>query len=89
MWLDNKKYDWKSNFLVDFTSRSQKYPSASNVIVIWTSYSDSFTPKTSHYMPEPLKYLMWIDQEIWNKVDSFIFGGDHFEKIQIAATKSW
>ena len=48
MWLDNKKYDWKLNFLVDFTSRFQEYPSATNMIVIWTWYSDSFTPKTSH-----------------------------------------
>ena len=48
MWLDNKKYDWKFFFLVDFTSRFQEYPSATNMIVIWTSYSDSFTLKTSH-----------------------------------------
>ena len=48
MWLDNKKYDWKLNFLVDFISSFQEYPSATNMIVIWTSYSDSFTPKTSH-----------------------------------------
>ena len=45
-------------FLVDFTSRSHEYPSAINMIVISTSYSDSFTPKASHYTPEPLKYLM-------------------------------
>ena len=25
---------------------------------------------------------MWIDQNIWNKVDSLIFRGGHFEKIQ-------
>ena len=25
---------------------------------------------------------MWIDQNIWNKVYSFIFGDGHFEKIQ-------
>ena len=59
MWLENKKYDWKFNvlvdFLVDFLVRSQEYPSATNMIVIWTSYSDSFTPKTSHYTPELLK----------------------------------
>ena len=59
MWLDNKTYDWKFNvlvdFLVDFLVRSQEYPSATNMIVIWTSYSDSYTPKTSHYTPELLK----------------------------------
>ena len=48
MWLDNKKYDWKLFFLVDFTSRFKECPSATNMIVIWTLYSDSFTPKTSH-----------------------------------------
>ena len=25
---------------------------------------------------------MWIDHNIWNKVDSLIFRGGHFEKIQ-------
>ena len=84
MWFDNKKKDWKLNFLVDFTSRSQKYPSATNMIVIWTSYSDSFTPKTSHKAPKPFKYLMWMAQKIWSKVDSLIFGDSHFEKIQFS-----
>ena len=61
MWIDNKKYDWKLKFFNLILLPDLKiYPSATNIIVSWTSYSDSFTPKTSHYTPEPLKYFMWI-----------------------------
>ena len=38
----------KKNFFADFTSRSDKYYLVTNIIVIRTSYSDSFSPKTSY-----------------------------------------
>ena len=59
MWFDNNKYDWKLT-LINFTSRSHEYRSATNIITIWTSYSNSLTSKTSHCTSEPLKYLIGI-----------------------------
>ena len=81
MWFDSKKYTRKLNFPVNFTSPCQKHHPATTMIVIWTSYSDFLTPKNITLDPRIIK-ISHVDQKIWKKVKTFIFGGSHFEKIQ-------
>ena len=81
MWFDSKKYTWKLNFPVNFTSPCQKYHPVTTIIVIWTSYSDSLIPKNIILDTRIIK-ISHVDQKIWKKVKTFIFGGGHFEKIQ-------
>ena len=81
MWFDSKKYTQKLNFPVNFTSPCQKYHPATTMIVIWTSYSNFFDPKNITLDTRIIK-ISHVDQKIWKKVKTFIFGGGHFEKIQ-------
>ena len=48
------------------------------MITIWTSYSDN--PKIT--LDTRTINISHVDQNIWNKVYSFIFGGGHFGEIQ-------
>ena len=74
----------KSNFFIDCISSCQKYQTPTNMIAIWTR---SLTPKISCWTPKSFIKICHVDQKMWNKADSFIFGGGHFAKINMAATR--
>ena len=81
MWFENKKYDWKLNFLTWFyfqfskISISYLYYCQLNIIFRFL-YPQNITLDT-----RTIK-IFNMDQKIWNKVNSFIFGGGHCENIQ-------
>ena len=81
MWLNSKQYHRKLIFLINYTSSCKKYHPATNIIVIWTSYSGSLTPQNIILDTRIIK-IFHVEQKIWNKVDSFIFGATILKKIQ-------
>ena len=52
------------------------------MIAIWTTYSDFLTHHKNITLDTWIIKISHLDQNIWKKVKTFIFGGGHFEKIQ-------
>ena len=82
MWFDSKKYTRKLNFPVNFTSPCQKYHPATHYCDCNLDIIFRFLDPKNITLDTRIIEISHVDEKIWKKVKTSIFGGGHFEKIQ-------